>query len=374
MAAAEDPPPIRVPQSLVTAAAYAWRLLVVAAVVIGVLLLMGRTLVVVVPVAVAALLARALWPVRGLLLRWGARPALAAAGAIVTFLIAVLAVAAVVGLAFANEVDDLGPTLSEGIEDVEDWLVEDSPWDISRADLDRWTDQAGDVATDFLRSSEGSVLSGAAVAGEIVVGTLLSIIVAFFILKDGTRMSATVLGWVDRARRPNAEHAAEQAWDAAGGYLRGAALLGLVEGTIIGLTLLLVGGGLVVPVVLITFLLAFVPIVGAVTAGVIAVLVALVTAGPIPALIVGIVVLVVQQLDNDLLAPVIYGRSLQLHPLTILLGITAAGSLFGFVGTFLAVPVLAVTINAVAGYRNGPDDDDVGCDGEAASSVSAEAR
>jgi predicted PurR-regulated permease PerM len=140
-------------------------------------------------------------------------------------------------------------------------------------------------------------------------------------------------------------------WDAAGGYLKGAAILGVVEAATIGLTLFFVGSSLVAPVMIITFLAAFIPIVGAVAAGVIATLVALVTAGTVPALIVAGVAIVVQQLDNDLLAPVIYGKAIRLHPLVILLGIAAGGALFGFVGTFFAVPFLAVALNAVDELR-----------------------
>lgn len=121
----------------------------------------------------------------------------------------------------------------------------------------------------------------------------------------------------------------------------------MLESIIIGLTLLLTGSGLVAPVMLLTFLLAFIPIVGAIAAGVIAVLVALVTAGLWAAVIVAIVAIVVQQFDNDLLAPVIYGRALALHPVVILLSLTAGGGLFGLVGTILAVPVVAVLTNVV---------------------------
>ena len=121
----------------------------------------------------------------------------------------------------------------------------------------------------------------------------------------------------------------------------------------------LVGSSLVVPVMVVTFLAAFVPLVGAIAAGVVAVLVALVTAGPVPALIVAAVAIIVQQLDNDLLAPVIYGRALKLHPLVVLLGIAAGGALFGFVGTVFAVPVLAVAINAVSEIMRDPPVDEL---------------
>lgn len=363
MSSTDDP---TVHPAVAKAAAYSWRILVIAAVVIGAVILMGRLLVVVVPVAIAALLARALWPVFVRLRSRGLKPALAAALSMVAFVVVIGGVLGVVGVAFAGEVDDLGPTVTEGIDDVTDWLVDDSPWDISRADVVRWRGQAGDLLSDFLRAgsesesgSGASVLSGAAIAGEVVVGFFLALIVTFFLLKDGERIRDRALTWLRSDRRPASRRAGDRAWDAIGGYLRGAAGLGLLEGVIIGLTMLLVGGRLVVPVILLTFVLAFVPIVGAVTAGVIAVLVTLVTAGAFPAMIVAIVALVVQQLDNDFLAPVIYGKSLDLHPLVILLGIAAGGALFGFVGTFLAVPVLAAVINAVRGYqgRSSTDDD-----------------
>ena len=103
-----------------------------------------------------------------------------------------------------------------------------------------------------------------------------------------------------------------------------------------------------------TVLGAFIPIVGAVMAGVVAVLVALVTAGTGAAIVVAVVVLVVQQLDNDLLAPIVYGRALSLHPVAILISVVAGGALLGLTGTILAVPVVAVVFNAVREYRKSP--------------------
>ena len=108
------------------------------------------------------------------------------------------------------------------------------------------------------------------------------------------------------------------------------------------------GADLVVPVVVLTFAAAFVPFVGAIVAGVVATLVALATAGFGGAIIVAIVAVAVQQLDNDLLAPVVYGRALALHPLVVLFSIVAGGALIGFAGTVLAVPVTAVAVNVAA--------------------------
>ena len=333
------------------AAAYSWRLLVVGVAVAAVIWLTGQLLLVVVPIAVAALLARALAPVSSRLQRAGWRPALAAAVTLFGFVLLLCAVGAAVGVAVAGEVGELGPTLSQGLDDIEDWIVEDGPFDVSRQDVQNLRVQAGEALSSFVSSGRGSIASGALVAGEVVVGALLSLVITFFMLKDGRRFVDRVLGRFPSARRDLARRAAQRGWEGAGGYLRGAALLGIIEAITIGVAILLVGGRLVVPVMVLTFLAAFVPIVGAVAAGIMAVLVTLVTAGTVPALIVVAVAIVVQQLDNDLLAPVVYGRALQLHPLVVLLGIAAGGSLFGFVGTFFAVPVLAVVLNAIDEVR-----------------------
>jgi putative heme transporter len=197
----------------------------------------------------------------------------------------------------------------------------------------------------------GGVASGAVLAVELVAGSILSLIVAFFLLKDGRRWFDRFVRAFPEGRQDVVGRSFRRGWNAAGGYLKGAAILGVVEALTIGLTLLLVGSSLVVPVMILTFLAAFVPIVGAVFAGVVATLVALATAGTIPALVVAGVAIVVQQLDNDVLAPVIYGHAIRLHPLVILLGIAAGGALFGFVGTFFAVPFLAVALNVLDELR-----------------------
>ena len=341
------PAGVSVHRAVAVGGAYAWRLLAIGVLVAAALWLTGQLLVVVIPLAIAALLSRALSPVSSRLRKRGAKPALAASATVLAFVVVVAAAMGFVGWAVAGELDELGPTLSRGVDDLTDWLVDDSPFEVTRDDVERWRAEAGDALSSFIRSGGGgSALSGAVLVGELVVGTLLALIVTFFFLKDGRRFVDRAVLVAPASRRSLTRRALERAWEAAGGYLRGAAGLGIVESIIIGITLLLVGAKLVAAVMLITFLAAFVPIVGAITAGVIAVLVALVTAGTVPALIVAAVAIVVQQIDNEVLAPVIYGRAVRLHPLVVLLGIAAGGSLFGLVGTVFAVPVLAVTLNA----------------------------
>jgi predicted PurR-regulated permease PerM len=334
------------------AAAYAWRLLLIAALAYGALWLVGELLLVVIPVAVALLLARALLGPTTWLERRGLPPALAAIVALLGFIIVFSALVGAVGASVANEFGELGPTLSQGVDDIETWLVEDSPFDLDQQRLDELRSQAADRLSGVASSASGVFAASALVAFEVVAGGLLSLVITFFVLKDRDMMRRLFLRMAPERRRPDAHALGVRAWATLGGYLRGVALLGIVEATVIGGAVWIVGGNLAGAVVVVTLLGAFVPIVGAIVAGVIAVLVTLVTAGLTPALIVAAVALVVQQLDNELLAPWIYGKSLALHPLVILLGITAGTTLFGFVGALLAVPVLAVTLNVIDEARN----------------------
>ncbi len=275
------------------------------------------------------------------------------------------AVLLVVGLIAAiappmvDEFSHLGPTLDEGVGEIEDWLVEDSPFDLTRQEVEDAEDEIVARGRDLLENSEEQVTQGVLLVGSGLAGLLLALILSFFALKDGPRFVA----WVDHRlpdhRREQVRTVARASWDAIGGYLRGAALLGLLEAVVIGATMAIMGAGLVIPVMLLTFAAAFVPIVGATVAGVIAVLVTLAAGGVVPALVVGVVVVLVQQLDNDLLAPWIYGRSLELHPVVILLSIAAGTALFGFAGTVLAVPVTATVVSSALALRGeGPGDAD----------------
>ena len=334
----------------VVVASYAWRVVAIAAAAAVVLWTAGQLLVVLVPIAVAGLVTRALWPINRALLRRGMPAGAAAACCLLVFLLGLGAALGVVGATLAGEAGDLGPTVRAGIDDMTDWLVDDSPFDVTRGDVENFRGDIENSLSALVRSG-GGLAAGAVVAVEIAAGSLLATVITFFLLKDGS-------GWVDRlviryrpARRELIDRSLRRGWEAVGGYLRGAVALGAVEAVAIGLAMLLVGADLIAAVMLLTFLAAFVPIVGAVVAGVIATLVTFATAGMVPALIVASVTIVVQQLDNDLLAPLIYGRALRMHPLGILLGIAAGGALFGLVGTLFAVPFLAVTVNVLDEWR-----------------------
>lgn len=346
-----DEPTWRPHPTLLRVVAYAACLLVLgaAAWLLGqVLALLGLVLF---PVVVATFLARVLDAPVSWLRRRGWRPAPAAAVSLLGFLLAVAGLIAVVAPPMVNEFRDLGPTVEEGLGEIEDWLVEDTELDITRADIEEAKDDLGDRVREVVEDSQSEIAQGARLVLSGLAGLILALVLTFFMLKDGPDAQQWALRWIPERRRPDVTVAARAGWAALGGYLRGAALLGLVEAVIIGITMALVGAHLVIPVMLLTFAAAFIPLVGATVAGIIAVLVTLASVGLFEALIVGIVAVLVQQFDNDLLAPWIYGKALALHPVVILLSITTGTALFGFIGTVVAVPVTAVAVSATAAVR-----------------------
>ena len=295
--------------------------------------------VVVLPVFIAVLVCTALTPPVVALERRGL-PTLASTW--IVFGGAVTMLAGVLVLIVPPTVDqfaDLGSALSEGLDDVEQWLV-DGPLGLDQDQVQRYSRDPLGQAGELIDLPSSSIMSGARTAGEVAVGGLLSIVLTFLLLKDGRRLQAAVIERVPAHQRDLWRSSARRAWSAFGGFLRGAAVLGLIEGTIIGSTMAIVGAPLALPVALLTLMGAFFPIVGAITAGAIAVLVTLAAAGVGPAVIVLVVAVAVQQLDNDLLAPFIYGRSLELHPAAVLLALATGATLGGIIGAFVAVPLL----------------------------------
>ena len=319
----------------------AWRAMVLGLAVVLVAYVFGRLRFVFIPIVIALLLTTVLGP----LARWledRGVPRLAATwtvflGFLGSFVLAgVLIVPAVI-----DEFADLGPTVSRGVDDVEEWLVE-GPLELEQADIEKYRDQAAQRVSDLVGSSGGQVVAGAVAVVEGIAGGLLALVLSFFFIKDGRKFQHWVLTHVRADREELTAALGRSAWNALGGYLRGAAFIGLVEAVILGVTVWAVGGSLAVPVAVLTFVGAFFPIVGAIAAGVVAALVALVSGGPTAGLIVAGVALAVQQFDNDLLAPLIYGRAIKLHPAVVLISLAAGGTIAGIMGAFLAVPVAAV--------------------------------
>ncbi|EMY35623.1 hypothetical protein D477_003358 [Arthrobacter crystallopoietes BAB-32] len=306
---------------------------------------------VVIPVLIALILSAAVYPVVRKLRDLGWPSTLATS---VTFFGLLLVLGGVItGIVFAvrSEADELVQQATEGWSQLQAFLA-DFPLPVSQAQIDEAI--AGIV--DFLSSSSArrSALSGLSTAAEVVTGAVLMAVVLFYFLKDGDRIWAFLLRWVPGRRRGKMQRAGSQAMEVLGSYVRGTAIVAAVDAVFIGLALLILQVPLALPLAVLIFIGGFIPIVGATVAGILAALVALVANGPVAALVVVAVVIVVNQLEGNLLQPVVMGRSVSLHSLVILLALAAGTILGGIVGGILAVPIAAVgwvIIRVMSGYE-----------------------
>ncbi|MBG6218851.1 putative PurR-regulated permease PerM [Arthrobacter sp. CAN_A6] len=218
--------------------------------------------------------------------------------------------------------------------------------------------QARDAAADFATSSTAgaSAITGISVIGSFLTGALLMSVILFFFLKDGEKIWAFLLRAFKGPRLVKARLVGHNSLAVLGGYVRGTAIVALVDALFIGLALMILDVPLALPLTAVVFVGAFIPLVGATLAGVLAALIALVANGPFTALIVIIVVIVVNQLEGNFLQPVVMGHTLSVHPLVILLALTAGTILAGIIGAILSVPLTAVGWAAIKAWNEHDDE------------------
>ncbi|WP_277207285.1 AI-2E family transporter [Isoptericola croceus] len=305
---------------------------------------MARLSLLVIPVLIALVVAAALAPVVGFLRRHGWPALLATWTTLLAGLVLLGVVLWLVGLEFRDEWPNLLEEAGRGLDELERFVTE-GPLGISPEQLESLRETATEALTSD--AAQAGAIQGATAAIEAVAGLLLGLVVLFFLLKDGRRIYTFLLTPLQEATRRRALSVGERSVEVLGGYLRGTAIVATVDAVAIGVGLLIIGVPLALPLAVVVFLGAFIPLLGAVLAGTLAALVALVTNGPVAALIVVALVIAVNQLEGDLLAPVVMGKVLSLHPLVVLLALTAGTILAGLVGALLSVPIAAVAWAAV---------------------------
>ena len=349
----EDGGQPEVPPLLRKLAAWSWRLLVLLTAAGLVLYLLILLKVIVVPVIVALFLATLLVPQvtalerRGWRHRWAV---LAVFGGTVLLIAAIIA--AFIPL-IGNELETLRQRADEGVAEVQRYIAS-RPFGLSEEDLNRYLDQARQRFTENSSGLTRGAVHGVTLIGELITGLILSLFLTFFFVKDSERFTRWILDFAGRNREDHLREIGTRSATAVSGYLRGQATVGAVDGVFIGIGLAIVGVPLVIPLAFLTFVAAFLPLVGAVVAGAVAALVALVTKGVTAALIVVGITLLVQQLEGHLLAPLLLGRAVSLHPVVIILSLAAGSILGGIIGAFLAVPIAAV-VTAVGTYLRGDE-------------------
>jgi predicted PurR-regulated permease PerM len=312
---------------------------IVVVVVAAALIFAFRTLsLVTIPVVIALILASALHPV----VSWLRRHKVPS---VVATIIALLAILIVLGLitwliveAVENQWDDLRSSAVEGFQQLQDFATT-LPFSID----DQQIEDVTNTATDFVTSAQfgSGALAGVSATANFLTGLVLMIVVLFFFLKDGPQLWEFLLRPFKGQQYARGRRAGDRVVSTLGGYVRGTASVAAVDAIGIGIGLVVLQIPLALPLAVVVFVTAFIPLVGATAAGILAALVALVANGPTAALWVVVVVVVVNQLEGNFLQPVLMGRTLKLHGLVILVGLTAGTVLGGIVGAVLSVPLLA---------------------------------
>lgn len=341
-----------VPWSLRVASAWAGRVLLVGIALAGLVYLLWVFRLVTIPIFVALLLTALMQPGVAWLRRVGAPRLLAT---VVVFFGGIALVGGLfylLGSLLAAGFSDLSQTITGGIRQAGQWLQASPLSDVGGiASVSDLTDRAEQwIRNNSQRLTQGAVTT-VSMTARILTGLLLALIICLFFLYDGAR----IWGWVVRlfpaGARDRIDGAGRSAWGVLAGYVQGTIIVALFDGVLITLILVLVGlpTSLALPLGVLVFFGAFVPLVGAFVTGVLAVLVALLTEGLVAGLIVLAGIVAVQQLEGNVLQPFVVGRMLRLHPLAVLLAVTAGGIVGGIAGVVVAVPLAAV-INTVATY------------------------
>jgi predicted PurR-regulated permease PerM len=349
-----------VPYGVDLAAAWSWRLLVIAAAAALIGYLISFFAVMVIPVVVALLVSALVVPVVDWLERTGVRRGVASILVVVLTIGTVAALLTFAGQQVANGASDLADSTVEGLQKIKDWL-RDGPLHASDSQINDYIQSIQDGISK--QTKEGGVVGrvtevGAAV-GHILAGFFIVLFSTYFFLADGNRIWAWVVRLTPRAARERVDSSGRVAWISLTQFVRATVIVAATDAVFIAIGAAVLSVPFSLAIGVLVFLGAFVPIVGATVAGTVAVLVALVDQGPVTALIMLGVVIGVQQLEGHVLQPFLLGRWVSVHPLGVILAIAAGVLTAGVAGALVAVP-LAAAVNAVvqhlAAYTEPGDD------------------
>ena len=318
----------------------AWALLGLAGVLVVLGLIASRVSLIIIPLILALFPATLLAPVASRLRQWGWPAALAAITTLVGGIVIIGAVLAAMVLLVIAGLPDLIESASDGVAEIER-VLQDDP-------LGLGINGIGDAIA-MLREQLGEVdglweqaMSAGILAFETIAGSLLLLVVLFFYLKDGPQLVRSATGMLPAARQARVRARLSTAWNTLSRYFRGQLGVALADAVGIGIGLLILGIPLALPLAVLVFFGGLFPIVGAIATGILAVLVGLAHGGLFTGALVLGLVLLIQQLESNVLQPLILGNALSLHPLMILLAVTAGALLLGVLGAFIAVPIAAI--------------------------------
>jgi putative heme transporter len=341
-------PATAVPWGMRVAAEAGWRLLILAGVVWVLIQVISSISLLVLSFSAGLLVTALLQPTVARLRRHRVGRGLATA---ITFITGFV-VMGLVGWFVVWQVTENLPTLTErvqeAIEEGKRWAIQ-GPFHVSEHQVNDIAKNLSQWLGDNSQEITSAGLEGVTVLLEFLSGAALTMFITLFLLYDGRGIWGWFLKLVPGNARAGVAGAGPRAWVTLTGYVRGTVIVAMIDAIFIGVGIYVLEVPLAVPLAVLIFIFAFVPIVGAVVSGALAVLVAFVTNGPITGLLVLGVVLLVQQIESHVLQPFILGRLVRVHPLAVVLAVTGGSLIAGIPGAVVAVPLVAV-INTMAGY------------------------
>jgi predicted PurR-regulated permease PerM len=331
----------RLQRAFRTVAVASAQVLLIAAALYLLFWVLGKLWSILLPIVLGLLIATVLWPATRFLRRHRWPPALAASVVLLTFLAAFVGIIAAIAPSVADQVTKLADAATAALQDVQDWL-QGPPFNFGEDQIGNAVDSAINSIQGNAQNIAGYALTGVSAVGNGLINLVLALVLVFFFLKDGPRWVPWISAQTGHAAARHVAALNYKIWATLSEFIRQQALVGFIDAFFIGLGLWILGVPLVIPLAVLTFFGGFVPIIGAFVAGAFAVLVALVSNGFTTALIVLGIVIAVQQIEGNVLQPIIQGRGFNLHAAVVILAVTAGSSLYGIIGAFLSVPVAAI--------------------------------
>jgi predicted PurR-regulated permease PerM len=337
-----------VPWGVRVAAEAGWRLLVLAGTVWVLMRVISAVQLVVFAFVIALLVTALLQPTVARLTRRGVPRGPATALTAISGFVVIGLMGWFVTWQVMENIDTLSTQIQSGIDDLRNWLLK-SPFHVTDKQINQIAKNLREAIGANADQITSAGLEGVQVIVEALTGILLVFFSTLFLLYDGKRIWEWFLKLVPAAARPGVAGAGPRAWRTLTAYVRGTVLVALIDAVFIGIGIYFLDVPMAVPLAVFIFLFSFIPLVGAVASGALAVIVALVTQGVFAAVMTLAVVLAVQQIEGHVLQPFILGRAVRVHPLAVVLTVAAGGMVAGIGGAVVAVPLVAVT-NTVVGY------------------------
>ncbi|MGW7486619.1 AI-2E family transporter [Streptomyces sp. NPDC054786] len=343
---------VEVSPSLRVAAAYGWRLIIVGAAVYAIFAALGRFQLVMLAVFLALVLTALLGPLVGLLNRWMPRSVAVAAGLLIGIVL-LFGVLSLIGANVAGEWEGLRREFVGGVARIERWL-QGPPFRLRAGTLSDLQARVSRFVSSHRASLINTALSGVGQLLEVLTVGVLALFCSVFFLHSGDRMWNWFGGQLPGRGRHPLRLAGRAAWVTFTGYTRGIVVVAAINAVLVGVGLFVLGVPLAVPLAVLEFFAAFIPLVGSPVALAVAAVVALAAKGPLVAAVVVLLIVAIGQIEGHVLHPLVMSRAVRLHPVVVALAVICGSVTAGVPGAVVAVPLVSVAWSVYGVLRANP--------------------